>query len=76
MDIDELKREGADVEYCVETELFTILVALLVGMIAPEKIVITEPSDTVVTAKDSVTESDVALIIGRAVDVKRVSEDV
>lgn len=56
MDIEELKREGADVEYCVESESFIILVALPVGMIPPGKIVITESSDTVVTTKDSVTE--------------------
>lgn len=56
MDIDELKREGLDVEYCVETEMFIILVALPVGMIPPGKIVITEPSDTVVTTKGEVTE--------------------
>jgi hypothetical protein len=75
MDIDELKREGVDVEYSVETELFARLVTLPVGMIPPGKIVITEPSDTVVTVKELVTASDVALI-GRAVDAKRVSENV
>lgn len=70
-----MKREGADVEYCVETELFIILEALSVGMIPPGKIVITEPSDIVVTTKVLVNESEVALM-GRAVDAKRVSEDI